>query len=59
MDNLRIQHIQKFKALSPEKRLEWALNTGWTIRAELTPKAKKIQDHCRNGGKKQIKSSVE
>jgi len=58
MDKLRIQHINKFRRLSPEQRLEWALLTGWAIRNELTAKAKKIQDYCRHGGKKQFSSRM-
>ena len=49
---LRKQHIKKFKKLSPEERLKWALQTGWEIHENLSKKAKKIEDYCRNGGKK-------
>jgi hypothetical protein len=57
--NLRKQHIAKFRTLSPEKRLAWALHTGWDIRNSLSEKAKKIQDHCRNGGKTLLRNKLE
>lgn len=56
---LRKQHIEKFRKLSPEDRLDWALQTGWSIRNSLSEKAKKIQDHCRNGGKKLLSKKLE
>ena len=56
---LRKQHIEKFKKLSPEERLQWALQTGWEIHKSLSEKAKRIEDYCRNGGKQQFSGKLE
>ena len=56
---MRKQHIEKFQMLSAEQRLEWALNTGWEINRALSPKAKKIQEICRNGGKQLLRSRMD
>ncbi len=41
---LRKQHIEKFKKLPAEKRLEWALTTGHEIRNSLSPEARERFD---------------
>ena len=47
---LRRQHIERFRALPPEERLAWSLQTGWAIRDSLSPKKAKLQESLRHGG---------
>ena len=51
-DQVRKSHIKKFLQLSPEKRLVWALEAGWSIQNALTPEAKLIKEKFRHGGKR-------
>ncbi len=50
---LRKQHIIKFKKLPSEKRLEWALTTGHEIRNSLSPKARERFDSFKRIEKKE------
>ncbi len=50
---LRKQHIFKFKKLPAEKRIEWALTTGHEIRNSLSSQARKIFDSFKIKEKKE------
>jgi hypothetical protein len=56
---MRKRHAEKFQILSVEKRLEWALNTGWEVKSLLSPKAKKNQEKHRNGGKQLLQARMD
>ena len=56
---MRKRHLEKFLMLPVEKRLEWALNTGWEVNRALSQKAKRIQEKQRNGGKQLFRARMD
>jgi len=58
-EELRKQHIIKFKQLPSEERLDWAISTGRSIRESLSDIARKRFDSFRLKQKKERNERLE